>query len=269
MTKLQWDLPKERRYEAGCDRGILFLSEDKGVAWNGLIGVEEASTLEISPLYFDGRKHNDLVEPGEYRAKLKAFTYPDEWLLVEGIQEVEKGMFATNQAPCRFGLSYRTFVGNQTEGQEADYKIHVVYNCLAVADPKSFSTISDSPEALEFSWDITAVPQSLDGFTATAHLIFDTRFMDPQLLGDIEDLLYGTDSTDPTLPTVQAFSSYIRKWARIIIQDNGDGTWTAITAEEDQVTDNLDGTFTLHDANATLNDPEWTIDSSEPELGDI
>lgn len=269
MTKLVWDSPLERRYESGLDRGVLFLQDGTGVTWNGLIQVDEKSSAQITPLYWDGKKYNDLVVPGDYAATLRAFTYPDEFAMLEGIDEIEKGMFVTNQPPQRFHLCYRTHVGNPVEGQYADYKIHVVYNCLAKPSSKSFQSVSDDPSASEFQWDISAVPQSVDGFVASSHLVFDTRFMDPLLLGDIERILYGGDDTDPELPTMQGFSSYIRKWARIIIQDNGDGTWTAIAAQDDQIVDNMDGTFTMPEANATLAGVTYTIDSTDPETGDI
>lgn len=269
MSRIVWDAPSERRYESGLDRGVLFLQDGRGVPWNGLISVDEKTNMKITPLYFDARKHNDLVIPGDYAATLRAFTYPDEFMMLEGIEQVEKGMFATNQPPQRFHLSYRTFVGNQEDGQYADYKIHLVYNCLAKPNTKGFESISDDPTALEFQWDISAVPQSLDGFTATAHLVFDTRFMDPRLLGDIEDILYGSATTDPELPSLQAFSSFIRKWARQIVIDNGDGTFTVIVAQDDQLTDNGDGTFTLTEANSSLAGDTYTIASTDADLGDI
>lgn len=269
MTKLVWSEPRERRYESGLDRGVLFLQDGTGVPWNGLIALDEKTNMKITPLYWDGRKHNDLVIPGDYAATLRAFTYPDEFEAFEGVDEIEKGMFVGNQPPKRFHLVYRTLIGNQVDGQAAGYKIHIVYNCLAKPSSKSFNTISADPSAVEFQWDISAVPQSLDGYTGSAHVVFNSRHMDPQLLGDIEDILYGSDTTDPELPTLQALSSYIRNWARLVIQDNGDGTWTAIAAEDDQIEDNMDGTFTLPEANATLVDPVWTINSTEEDLGDI
>lgn len=269
MAKLVWNAPQERRFESGLDRGVLYLQDGTGVPWNGLISVDEKTNMKVEPLYWDGRKHNDLIIPGDYAATLRAFTYPDEFIRLEGILEVEKGMFVGNQRPQRFHLSYRTFVGNPVDGQFADYKVHVIYNCLAKPNTKTHQTLNDDPDAVEFAWDISAVPQDIDGYTASAHLVFDTRFMDPQLLGDIEDILYGSDTADPDLPTMQGFSSYIRKWARIIVQDNGDGTFTIITAEDNQLIDNGDGTITLPDANATLAGDIWTLNSTEADTGDL
>lgn len=270
MTALEWSKPDERRFESGLDRGVLFLQDGRGVAWNGLIAVDQKTQMKITPLYWDGRHHNDLVIPGDYSARLRAYTYPDEFMEVEGVEQVEKGMFVGNQPPQRFHLCYRTHVGNQEQGQYADYKIHVIYNCLAKPSTKGFDSISDNPDAVEFVWDITAVPQDLDGFTASAHMIFDSRFTEPDLLSDIEDILYGTATVDPNLPSLQGWSSYIRKWARQIIYDNGDGTFTWVIADDTEFTDNGDGTFTVTGANATHDGTDtWTISSTDADEGDI
>jgi len=259
MTVLTWDDPGTRVYESGVDRGVLYLPGGLGVAWNGLISVDEQVTGNSQdPLYFDGIKYSDVIVPGDFAASLKAYTYPDEFLPFEGTLEVNNGMFVTNQTPSRFGLSYRTKVGNDESG-DAGYKIHVLYNLLAVPSAKTHETISDSESPIEFEWNITAIPSDAPGYKPTAHLIFDTRKMSPSLLEDIEQTLYGDDITAPSLPPINIFVTFISEWVLIRITDNLDGTWTA------EGPDNLiqmigPETFQILQANAVFTDPDnYTI----------
>ena len=227
MAVLTWDDPGTRVYESGVDRGVLYLPGGLGIAWNGLISVDEqVSGNSQDPLYYDGIKYSDVVVPGDFAASLKAYTYPDEFLPFEGTLEVNNGMFVTGQTQARFGLSYRTKVGTDESG-DAGYKIHVLYNLLAVPAAKTHETISDSESPIEFEWNLTAIPSDTPGFKPTAHLIFDTRKMSSLLLDDIEQTLYGDDITAPNLPPINIFVTFISEWVLIRITDNHDGTWTA------------------------------------------
>lgn len=250
MSTLIWDQPGTRFYESGIDRGVLYLPEGNGVAWSGLIAVNEKVVgNEATPLYFDGVKFADVLVPGDYAASISAFTYPDEFLQFEGTVEVANGLFVTNQPQNRFGLSYRTMVDDDEYGNEQAYKIHVLYNLIAVPSQKNHQTLSANPNAIAFEWSITAIPGEIPGFRPTAHLIFDTRAMSPLLLADIENTLYGDGLTVPTLPDISTMVSFIGGWVIIRITDNGDGTWTA--EGPDELITMLDATtFQITQANA-------------------
>jgi hypothetical protein len=228
MTAIVWDQIGQRYYEAGVDRGVLYMPDGSGVGWNGLISVDEAfGGMEGAPIYFDGTKYASVSALGEYASTLKAYTYPDEFIQFEGIQEVGNGLYVTNQPSERFGLTYRTLMGNDVEGLDLGYKIHVLYNLTAVPSAKNYASLTTDSTVIEFQWALTSVPEETPGFRATAHLIFDSIEMPPDLLQNIEDILYGNEVNDPNLPPLSDFVGFIDNWVLIRIIDNLDGTWTA------------------------------------------
>jgi hypothetical protein len=200
MTALVWDQVGERRFETGIDRGVLYLP-DVAVPWNGLVSIDETLSREVKPYYIDGIKFLDHHVPGSYAAKLSAFTYPDELDSLIGILEFAPGVFVHDQGqPKLFNLSYRTRVGNDVEGVDHAYKIHIVYNILAIPNDTSMGTISDSPEAQSFQWSLFGTPSHMFGIRPTSHISLESRTIDPALLTSIEELLYGSEDADPNLP---------------------------------------------------------------------
>lgn len=250
MTVLEWDRPEERTYESGLDRGVLYLPDSSAVPWNGLTEVSEKSSREVQSVYFEGRKINELVSNGGYVGTLKAITYPDEFIAVEGIAEVSIGLHFADQQPQVFGLSWRNRVGNGLT-EEAGHKIHVLYNVTAVPTDKTHATTTEDPEVASFEWDITAIPEEVDGFRPTAHIIIDTRYIDPAQLVDIEEILYGSESAEASLIPLVDFTQFLYFGYQWKIINNGDGTWKAITPIEGLI--EIDGVdpdkWTLNDVN--------------------
>lgn len=262
MTALVWDERGDRIFESGVDRGVLYLSDGQGIPWNGLISVNEGSpSNNASPVYYDGVKFADVLALGDFSASLKAYTYPDEFLEFEGTLEVGNGLFVTNQPVSRFGLSYRTKIGNDVDGQDHAYKIHVLYNLIAVPSEKSYETHSADSSAIEFEWTITAIPGEIERFRPTAHLIFDTRNMGALLLKDVEDVLYGNELNNATLPPISTLTSFINSWVIIRITDNGDGSWTA-TGPDEFITMLDATTFQIIQANAVYLDGDTYVISN-------
>lgn len=272
MTAIKWDDVGERRIEAGIDRGVLYEIDGIGVPWNGLTSVEEDNNNEVEGVYFDGIKFNDIVTIGEYVATLKAFTYPEEFVQYCGFVEDQVGIFLTNQPQGRFGLSYRTLAGSDTEPLGTHYKIHVLYNLTANIASRNWETLSLDVEPMEFEWEITAIPEDIDSHRPTAHLIIDSRSMDPWMLKDIEDILYGDANNDPSLPPLKALISFVRKWNRLIIEDHGDGTWSAIAQDDAAITVQPDGYFEIiadDDQVVVIDANTYQISSSDKNDGDI
>lgn len=228
MTALVWDAVGEKKYETGVDRGVLYLPNGSAVPWNGLTSVSENTNVESSPTYYDGRKVNNLLSVGDYTGTLKAFMYPEEFEVLEGLGKFQNGVFLGEQRPQPFGLSYRTKVGNDLN-QDAGYKIYIIYNVTAFPAEKSFETMSDSVTPVEFEWDLTAIPEDVPGFAPTARIIINTTEIDPTLLASVEAYLYGTDEEDASLPSMNDLLTTIGfpTLLAIKIVDNGDGTWTA------------------------------------------
>lgn len=234
MTAIVWDAIPDRRFEIGVDRGVLYLEDGTGVPWNGItsVGINAADSVEA--VYFDGVKFNDLVTVGDFTGSLNAVTYPDEFVRFEGALEDQSGIEIHNQPRGRFGLCYRTMIGD-ADADFQHYKIHMIWNLTALPSEVSFESISPDMDFTEFQWAITAVPEDIENFRPTAHIVIDSRKVDPWLLEDLESIFYGDEDSGPRQPSLKGLTTYIRKWDRLIIVDNGDGTWTAISKDEDQI----------------------------------
>ena len=205
MPKLTWDASGERLYETGVKQGVLYVmgsnSYGNGVAWNGLTAITESpSGAESTPLYADDIKYLDLRSTEEFGATIEAYTYPDEFAACDGSASLADGVSIGQQARKMFGLCYRTTVGNDTDGTDHGYKLHLIYGATASPSEKAYETINDSPEAITFSWEITTTPVSVTGFKPTASITIDSTKADPTCLAALEAKLYGGESSEPTLP---------------------------------------------------------------------
>lgn len=207
MATITWDGIGSRFYETGVDRGVLYVPDVSGVyntgfAWNGLTSISEnPSGAEANAQYADNIKYLNLFSAEEFGATIEAFTYPEEFNQFDGVKALEPGVYAGQQDRGTFGLSYRTKVGNDLEGNAHAYKLHLVYGCTASPSEKGFTTINDSPEPITFSWEVTTVPMAVTGGTPTSIMTIDTRTATAGQVTALEDLLYGTDLVEPALPT--------------------------------------------------------------------
>ena len=198
MSKLVWDKTGERYYETGVKNGVLYIPTEgvysMGVAWNGLTAVTESpSGAEATALYADDMKYLSLYSAEEFGATIEAYTYPDEFAQCDGSAELAKGVSIGQQTRKTFGLCYRTTVGNDTDGNDYGYKLHMIYGCMASPSEKAYATINDSPDAITFSWEVTTTPVSVAGFKPTASITIDSTKADPTKLAALEDILYGKD----------------------------------------------------------------------------
>jgi hypothetical protein len=210
MAPLTWDQVGERLYETGVDHGVLYLPDDVGVynsgfAWNGLTTVTESPTgAEASPQYADNIKYLNMISAEEFGATIEAFTYPEEFGQCDGTALPSPGVAVGQQGRKMFGLSYRTRVGNDVEGAEFGYKLHLLYGCQAAPSEKAYATINDSPEAIAFSWEVTSTPVPVTDHKPTSLIVIDSTVVDDADLKALEDLLYGKASVEAALPTPDA-----------------------------------------------------------------
>ena len=213
MSKLVWDQTGERYYETGVKQGVLYPQAaggtyPKGVAWNGLTAVTESpSGAEATALYADDIKYLNLISAEEFGATIEAYTYPDEFAQCDGSATLATGVSIGQQSRKAFGLCYRTTLGNDVDGNDFGYKLHIIYNALAAPSEKAYATINDSPEAITFSWEVTTTPVNVTGFKPTASITIDSTKVDKSKLASLEEILYGKDApsnggegTDPRLP---------------------------------------------------------------------
>lgn len=207
MAPLTWDQVGDRLYETGVDHGVLYLPDsstgvyDTGVAWNGLTTVTESpSGAESNPQFADNIKYLNLLSAEEFGGTIEAFTYPDEFAECDGTANPSPGLAVGQQGRKVFGLCYRTKLGNDVEGVDHGYKLHLIYGAQASPSEKAYATINDSPEAIAFSWDITTNPVPVTGLKPTALIVVDSTKVDAAGLSDLEDALYGGASAEPKLP---------------------------------------------------------------------
>lgn len=207
MAKLTWDQLGERLYETGVKNGVLYPQDSvdgdypQGVAWNGLTAVTESpSGAETTAIYADDAKYLNLVSAEEFGCSIEAYTYPDEFAACDGSAELSDGIMIGQQKRQGFGLCYKTSLGNDIEGNDYGYKLHLVYGCIAAPSEKAYATINDSPEAITFSWTVSTTPVTVSGYKPTATLTVDSTKVDAVKLGLLEDILYGTALASARLP---------------------------------------------------------------------
>lgn len=205
MARLIWDEVGQRFFETGVKNGVLYVQNNdgsyaNGVVWNGLTAITESpSGAEETPLYADDVKYLTLRSAEEFGATIEAFTYPEEFEQCDGSAQIAMGITVGQQARKAFGLCYRTAVGNDIQGQEFSYKLHIIYGCTVAPSEKSYSTINDNPEAITFSWELSTVPVPVDGFKPTASLVIDANKVEPGKLLLLENALFGDAENEATL----------------------------------------------------------------------
>lgn len=217
MSKIVWDAVGEHTFETGVRNGVLYLKDAQGaystgVAWNGLTSVSESPEgAEATDLYADDIKYLTLMSAENFKATIEAYTYPDEFAECDGSATIADGVTIGQQSRKPFGLCYRTAIGNDTDGNEHGYKLHIVYGCLASPSEKQYSTINDSPEAITFSWEVSTTPVNVTGKKPTATLIIDSTKADKTKLTALEDILYGSESVEPRLPLPDEIKTMMAK----------------------------------------------------------
>lgn len=209
---LSWDGVGEKLYESGVDHGVLYIPTvagvyDTGFAWNGLVSVTESpSGAEPNPQFADNIKYLNLLSAEEFGGTIEAFTYPEEFGQCDGTAEPEPGVVIGQQSRKSFGLCYRTKLGNDVDGVDHGYKLHLVYGALVSPSEKAYQTINESPEAITFSWEFSTTPAPVTGLKPTSVIVIDSTLVDPADLAALELILYGNTvgAIQPLLPTPDA-----------------------------------------------------------------
>lgn len=207
MPKLEWDQTGQKLYETGVDHGVLYLygtSEEpytNGVAWNGLTAVTESpSGAEPSPIYADNIKYVNLMSTEEFGATIEAYMYPNEFAECDGSKQLAEGVYVGQQVRKTFGMCYRTKVGNDVDGEDHGYKLHLIYGALAAPSERNYTTVNDSPEAMTLSWTLSTTPVDVPDGKPTACLTIDSTKADKTKLEALEKILYGDETNVARLP---------------------------------------------------------------------
>lgn len=206
-SRIVWDQVGERVFETGVEKGVLYLFDKatkaytNGVAWNGLTGVTESPTgAESTPMWADNVKYVTLTSAEEYGFTIEAFTYPDEFGVCDSTAELVKGASIGQQTRRMFGFSYVTKIGNDVDGMDSGYKIHLVYGAMAKPSEKARKTVNDSPEGLTFSWECDTTPVPVTGFKPTSEVTIDSTNVDKEKMTAIENIIYGSTTAAARLP---------------------------------------------------------------------
>ena len=206
MSKLIWDQTGAREYETGVKNGVLYPQGEggtypKGVAWNGLISVTESpSGAEATPLYADDIKYLNLMSNEEFGATIEAYMSPEEFDECDGTASLATGVSIGQQKRKAFGMAYKTIIGNDVDGNDYGYKLHIIYGALAAPSEKAYSTVNDSPEAMTLSWEVSTTPVTVDGFKPTATVVIDSTKADKEKLAALEAILFGSETGEARLP---------------------------------------------------------------------
>jgi hypothetical protein len=172
-----------------------------------------------------------------------------------------------DQPPQSFNLSYRTQIGNDLEAEGYGYKVHLLYNVVANPDTYKFESLKDQSAPIEFSWSLTGTPPpNGGGYRPTVHISIDSNETDPDVLKYIEDLLYGTATTNPYFPSINEILGLFKSLGALIIVDNGDGTRQAIDQANTYITMITSTEFQIDNADATYLDAStYTISTTNPD----
>lgn len=248
MSKIVWDKAGEHFYETGVDRGVLYPTENgvyqNGVPWNGLTSISESpSGAESTAQYADNIKYLTLISAEEFGATVEAFTYPDAFGVCDGSAEPVPGVYIGQQTRRPFGLCYRTLIGNDLQNTDYGYKLHLIYGAIASPSERTYSTVNDSPEAITLSWSIDTTPVDVPGYKPTASLTIDSSKVGKENLAKLEDILYGTDSTEPRLPMPEEVFSLLGASRNIVLKvssASGSVDGMSVSSLQDYVVVNVD-----------------------------
>lgn len=207
MAKLEWDKQAEHFYETGVSKGVLYVADSTttngygtGVAWNGLTAVTASpSGADVTNLYADDIKYLALRSAEDFGATVEAYTYPDAFAECDGSAAISTGITIGQQPRKSFCFCYRTALGNDVAFENYGYKLHIIYGASASPSEKNYQTINDSPEAVNFSWELSTVPVNVTNHKPTAHLEIDSTKVPEAALTAIENKLYGTQDSSPTV----------------------------------------------------------------------
>lgn len=207
MAKLVWDATGEHFYSTGVSNVALFVQKqngtyDNGVAWSGVTSIEEnPDGGDANDFYADNIKYLSLRAAENYGATINAYQSPEEFDQCDGIATLLTGVKIGQQVRKPFGLVYKSLLGNDTQGTDYGYELHIIYNATCSPSSKTYETVNDSPEPSELSWEIETVPVNVTGFKPTSTIVINSNEISADKLALIENKLYGTETAEATLPS--------------------------------------------------------------------
>ena len=186
MAKIKYHEAGKKIYETGVYDGVLYPtntdgSYGTGVGWQGLTSVQETpSGAESNPIYADNKKYLDIRSAEQFGATIQAYTFPKVFYECDGSAFMNLGNdnvidFITigQQSRKVFGMAYKTVVGNDVQMNDYSYKIHIIYGATASPSQREYQTVNESPEAIQFSWELTTTPIEIPNHKPSAIITLD------------------------------------------------------------------------------------------------
>lgn len=199
--RIAWDAAGSKLYTLGVSKGVLYIPTNGvyslGVAWNGLTSVTDSpSGADEQKFYADNIQYGSIRGAEDFGGSIECYTYPDEFGVCNGEIEIATGVKGNQQTRKPFGFSYRTEIGNDTEGQSYGYELHLIYNATTSPSEKQHQTINDSPsgETMSFTYACNPVSTKFSP-KPLSHITINSTTVDPVKLTAFENILYGTDAT--------------------------------------------------------------------------
>lgn len=211
MAQIKWDEEGQHLYHTGVSKGVLFPFDTtanrygQGVPWNGLKTVTETPEGdENSDIYADNIKYLTLRSAPSFKFTIEAYTYPDEFAVCDGTAQLVKGVSLGQQPRTSFAFSYCSKLGNDTKGDAFGELLHIIYGASAAPSERAYNTVSDSPEAISFSWECSTIPVQIDGFQPVSIVTIDSSKIEAAKYKKLTDKLYGVaavggGTANPTL----------------------------------------------------------------------
>lgn len=214
--KLVWDQTGERRYETGVKQCALYPmtagAYPKGVAWNGITAITESpSGAEPTAMYADDIKYLDILSAETYAATIEAYMYPDEFKPCNGEAELAEGVSIGQQTRQKFGLCYKTTLGNDTDGEDYGYELHLVYGGLAAPAEEAHNSKNESPDGMTMSWSVSTTPVDVEGKKPTATVTINSVKAGEKVMKAVEDVLYGSEKAEARLPLPNELKTLIEQ----------------------------------------------------------
>lgn len=205
--RISWDELGTHFFKRGTDRGVFYSYSGgdyiAGVAWNGLSEVSlKRNGREKTVLYSRDVRSALLFTNEEDGGSIKAYTYPTEFNKCLGGVELLPGLTGYQQEYEPFGFSYRTYIGNDTDGTSYGYIINLIYGANISSMSDDDRTVDDSTEISPFSFEFECVPTEVEDYAPLAVIKITSTDLAPDKLTELEDILYGTADTEPRMPSV-------------------------------------------------------------------
>ena len=216
MARMNWDSTGQRIYENGVDRAVLFPmtssgTYEKGVPWNGLTGYTESpSGGDANAKYADNIKYAVLRSAEELGATIECFAFPPEFEPCDGRAVPVAGVTIGQQKRKSFGFCCRTLIGNDVDGDDFGYKLHLIWNATAGPAERGYGTVNESPDPATFSYELDTTPVAVTGYKPTACMTIDSTKVNASKLAVLEDALYGTATANPYLPSPDEVIAMLR-----------------------------------------------------------